>query len=62
MDEIRIGPILPLPLQRRINRITQIQDILNDKHSTSEPNSPTTLQNNVSFDFSINLFLKSIVI
>lgn len=50
MDDIKIGPILPLPLQRRINRITQIQDILNEDYShLLEQHSPT-LQQCVSFD------------
>lgn len=49
MDDLKIGPILPLSLQRRINRIIQIQDILNEDRLTTEQNS-STLQQNVSFD------------
>lgn len=49
MDDLKIGPILPLSLQHRINRIIQVQDILNEDRSTTEQNS-LTLQQNVSFD------------
>lgn len=31
MDEIKIGPILPARLQRRINRLIQIDDIFNEQ-------------------------------
>lgn len=55
MDDIKIGPILPLSLQRRINRVIQIQDILNENHSPIEQNSPTS-QKNVSFDFNLIWF------
>lgn len=48
MDDIKIGPILPLQLQRRINRIIKIQDILNEDRTTTEPN-PLALEKNVSF-------------
>lgn len=31
MDDIKIGPIIPARLQRRINRLIQIDDILNEE-------------------------------
>lgn len=38
MDDIKIEPIIPLRLKRRINRLIPIDDILNEE--PDEPNIP----------------------
>lgn len=48
MDDIKIVPILPLSLQRRISRIIQVQDILNED-SSAIGEDPLISEKRVSF-------------
>lgn len=61
MDDITIGPILPLKLQRRLKRIVQIQDILNENQSTVDQ-TPLTPEKTVSFLRKKNQFFLDIFI
>lgn len=38
MDAIKIGPIIPLRLQRKINRLIEIGDILDEDSTKNEEN------------------------